>query len=135
ELSELLGRTISPVDFWQHPTINAMAQFLTAPEPDPGADVVPAETGRGAPDEPIAVIGLGCRFPGDISGPDALWQFLCDGQSAITEGPADRWVPVDDGAPEVAAALAETTRWGSFLSDVDAFDAEFFEISPREVAK
>ena len=41
----------------------------------------------------------------------------------------------DDGSPEVAAALARTTRWGSFLSDIDAFDAEFFEISPSEAAK
>ena len=64
-----------------------------------------------------------------------MWQFLCEGRSSITEVPADRWVPFDDGSPEVAAALAGTTRWGSFLSDIDAFDAEFFEISPREAAK
>ena len=44
-------------------------------------------------------------------------------------------VPFDDGSPEVAAALAGTTRWGSFLSDIDAFDAEFFEISRGEAAK
>ena len=109
-------------------------RFLTAPESESTADAtLPAD--RGSVDEPIAVIGLGCRFPGEISGPDALWQFLCEGRSSITEVPADRWVPFDDGSPEVAAALAETTRWGSFLSDVDAFDAEFFEISPREAAK
>ena len=80
-------------------------------------------------DEPIAVIGLGCRFPGDIAGPDSLWQFLSDGRSAVAEVPPDRWVPFDDGSPEAAAALAHTTRWGSFLDDIDGFDAEFFDIS------
>ena len=49
--------------------------------------------------------------------------------------PPDRWLPFDDGSPEVTATLAHTTRWGSFLSDIDAFDAEFFEISPREAAR
>src|SRR6476646_6615092 len=134
ELAELLGRPVSPVEFWQHPTINALVGFLTAPESESTADAS-GPSDRGSVDEPVAVIGLGCRFPGEISGPDALWQFLCEGRSSITEVPADRWVPFDDGSPEVAAALAETTRWGSFLSDVDAFDAEFFEISPREAEK
>ena len=134
ELAELLDRPVSPVDLWQHPTINALVGFLTAPESESAADAtLPAD--RGPVDEPIAVIGLGCRFPGEISGPEALWQFLCEGRSSITEVPADRWVPFDDGSPEVAAALAGTTRWGSFLSEIDAFDAEFFEISPREAAK
>ena len=93
-----------------------------------------ARTG-GAVDEPIAVIGIGCRLPGGIAGPDALWDFLCEGRSAVSEVPPDRWLPFDDGSPEVAAALAGTTRWGSFLDDIDAFDAEFFEISPREAAR
>ncbi|MGH3563926.1 MAG: type I polyketide synthase, partial [Mycobacterium sp.] len=79
--------------------------------------------------------GLGCRFPGEIAGPDALWQFLCEGRSAVTEVPPDRWAPFDDGSPEVAAAIGRATRWGSFLSDIDTFDAEFFEISAREAAK
>ncbi len=134
ELSELLGRPVSPVEFWQHPTIDALAAFLTGSEPE-------SETGamvlrdRGSMDEPIAVIGLGCRFPGEIHSPESLWQFLCDGRSAVAEVPADRWSPFDDGSPEVAAALSRTTRWGAFLSDIDAFDAEFFEIMPREAAK
>ncbi|MGB8386038.1 MAG: beta-ketoacyl synthase N-terminal-like domain-containing protein, partial [Dermatophilaceae bacterium] len=133
KLAKLLGRPVSPLDFWQHPTINELVRFLTAPESESAAAaVVPA--GRDCVDEPVAVIGLGCRFPGEISGPDALWRFLCEGRSSIAQVPADRWLPFDDGSPESAAALAGTTRWGSFLTDVDAFDAAFFEISPREAA-
>jgi phthiocerol/phenolphthiocerol synthesis type-I polyketide synthase D len=133
ELSELQGRPVSPVEFWQHPTVNALVQFLTG-SGDDDADAVP-DLARNSLNEPIAVIGLGCRLPGDIRGPEALWQFLCDGQSAIGEVPPDRWAPFEDGSPEAVAALSDTTRWGSFLSEVDAFDAEFFEISPREAVK
>jgi phthiocerol/phenolphthiocerol synthesis type-I polyketide synthase B len=134
EVSELLGRPVSPVEFWQYPTINALAGFLIGAEPDPQADAAVGRDG-GTLDEPIAVIGLGCRFPGDIHGPESLWQFLCDGRSAVGEVPANRWASFDDGSAEVAAVLGRTTRWGSFLSDVDLFDAEFFEILPREAAK
>src|SRR5277367_5405501 len=134
ELSELLDRPVSPIEFWQHPTINALARFLTGSEPDSDAEMV-LDHDRHSLDEPIAVVGLGCRFPGDIFGPEAFWQFLCEGRSAVGEVPADRWAGFDDGSPEVAAALSGTTRWGSFLTDIKAFDAEFFEISPREAVK
>ena len=134
ELSELLDRPVSPVEFWQHPTINDLARFLTGSEPDSNSETVSRQD-QHSMDEPVAVIGLGCRFPGDIVGPEAFWQFLCEGRSAVGEVPPDRWARFDDGSPEVAAALSGTTRWGSFLADIDAFDAEFFEISPREAAK
>ena len=134
ELSELLDRPVSPVEFWQRPTINALARFLTGSDLDSDAETV-LSLDRNLLDEPIAVIGLGCRFPGDIFGPQAFWQFLCEGRSAVGEVPADRWTRFDDGSPEVAAALSATTRWGSFLSDIEAFDAEFFDISPSEAAK
>ena len=133
ELSELLGRTVSPVDFWQYPTIDALAKFLTGGEVEPVAEVPTG--GGGSANEPIAVIGMGCRFPGDIHGPDEFWDFLVEGRSAVGEVPPDRWAWSDDGSPEGAAALAGTTRWGSFLSDVDAFDAEYFEIMPREASR
>ncbi len=134
ELSELLDRPVSPVEFWQHPTINALTGFLTGAEPDPNAETV-RDADHRSPEESIAVIGLGCRFPGNIDGPESLWQFLFEGGSAVTEVPPDRWPPFDDGSPEVAAALSHTTRWGAFLTDIDAFDADFFEISPREADK
>ena len=81
------------------------------------------------------MIGLGCRLPGGISGPDEYWQFLCEGRNAVTEVPAERWAPFDDGTPEVAAALSNTTRYGGYMDNLDAFDAEFFDISSREAIK
>ncbi|HEY0225576.1 MAG TPA: type I polyketide synthase, partial [Mycobacterium sp.] len=135
ELSELLGRPVSPIEFWEHPTINALAAYLTAPAPDPEAAAALNRPAYSSLDEPIAVIGMGCRFPGGISGPDELWQFLLDRGCSIAEVPPERWLPFENGSPEAAAALARTTRWGSYLSDIDAFDAEFFEISATEAAK
>ncbi|BBX45815.1 phthiocerol type I polyketide synthase PpsB [Mycobacterium cookii] len=134
ELSELLGRKVSPVEFWQHPSIAELARFLT------DADALTAAEAEDEPhrvqsDEPIAVIGLGCRFPGGIHGPDEFWEFMVDGKDAVTEVPPDRWAPFDDGSPETTAALARTTRFGGYLDDIDAFDAEFFDISSREATK
>ncbi len=133
ELAELLDRPVSPLEFWQHSTINALAEYLTKPESEAEADGTD-QSGRSFADEPIAVIGLGCRFPGDIHGPESLWQFLCEGRSAVGEVPRDRWRPFENSSPEAEAALSNTTRWGSFLTEIDAFDNEFFEISPREAA-
>ncbi len=129
ELAELLGRPVSPIDIWQNPTVAALAHALTHP------DDVPAHAGDGttaAMVEPVAIIGLGCRMPGDVNGPDELWEFLAARRSAVTAVPDDRWRPFDDGSPQTASALAATTKWGSFLSDVAGFDAEFFGITPRE---
>jgi phthiocerol/phenolphthiocerol synthesis type-I polyketide synthase B len=136
ELGERLGRSVSPVDFWQNPTINAVVEFFTtATDSDDIDDSDAAAQVRESLNEPIAVVGMGCRFPGGITAPEGLWQFLWDGKCAVGEVPAERWLPFDDGSPEVAAALAGTTRWGSFLDDIDAFDADFFEISRREAVK
>ena len=134
ELAELVSRSVSPVELWQHPTINGLIEHLTNPESKIETDTADSADRRWV-DEPIAVIGMGCRFPRDIHGPEAFWQFLCKGRSAVGEVPPDRWARFDDGSPEAATALLGTTRWGSFLADIDAFDAEFFEISPREAAK
>jgi phthiocerol/phenolphthiocerol synthesis type-I polyketide synthase B len=133
ELTELLGRKVSPVEFWEHPSIAELAQFLSGSESS--AESVHESDHRSSMKEPIAIIGLGCRFPGGVHGPEDYWQFLSEGRSAVGELPPERWAPFEDGSPEVAAALARTTRSGSFLDDVDDFDADFFEISSREAVK
>ncbi len=134
ELAELLGRPVSPAQLWQHSTINALVEYITTPESETQTETVDSAD-RSWADEPIAVVGLGCRFPGGIHDPESLWRFICEGRSAVGEVPQDRWKPFDNGSPEAQTALSETTRWGSFLTEIDAFDAEFFEISPREAAK
>ncbi|KUI38198.1 polyketide synthase [Mycobacterium sp. IS-1496] len=134
ELAELLGRPVSPVDFWQHPTINGLIEFLSAPVAEAEAQAI-VEAPNVSGTEPIAVIGLGCRMPGGINDPDALWDLLADGRCTVGEVPAERWAPFDDGSPEMSSALARTTRWGSFLNDIEGFDADFFDISSREAVK
>ncbi len=76
--------------------------------------------------EPIAVIGLGCRFPGGADGPEAYWQALERGVDAVREIPADRW------PPEAIAGNKSESRWAGLLDNVEGFDAAFFGISPRE---
>ncbi|MFB9905677.1 type I polyketide synthase [Allokutzneria oryzae] len=81
--------------------------------------------------EPIAVVGMGCRFPGDANDPETFWRLLRNGVDAVTEVPKDR---VDRRhAPD--QPTSEAGRWGAFLSEVDGFDAEFFGIPPREAAR
>lgn len=82
--------------------------------------------------EPIAIVGMACRFPGGISTPEALWDLLVAGRDALDEIPADRWQEYAQSRPGNAAAMRDTTRRGGFLTDVAGFDAEFFQITPRE---
>ncbi|MGD9832287.1 MAG: type I polyketide synthase [Piscinibacter sp.] len=82
--------------------------------------------------EPVAIVGIGCRFPGGADSPDAYWRLLRDGIDAISEVPAERFA-IDswyDPDPDRAGRLS--TRWGGFIGPVDGFDAGFFGISPRE---
>src|SRR5690349_2225819 len=93
---------------------------------------VKLETIERARTEPIAVIGIGCRFPGGADDPDAYWDLLRRGVDAVTEVPRDRW-NVDafyDADPD--APGKSYVKQGGFLRDIDKFDAQFFGINPRE---
>ncbi|NEO43440.1 MAG: acyltransferase domain-containing protein [Moorea sp. SIO4A3] len=81
--------------------------------------------------EPIAIIGIGCRFPG-AKNPDSFWQLLRNGVDAITEVPSDRWDVDAFYNPTPATTAKTSTRWGGFLESVDQFEPSFFGISSRE---
>jgi acyl transferase domain-containing protein/SAM-dependent methyltransferase/acyl carrier protein len=84
--------------------------------------------------EPLAIIGMGCRFPGGANDPESFWRLMTEGREAISEVPPDRW-DIDafyDPNPDAPGKMS--TRRGGFLSGIDQFDPEFFSISPREAA-
>ncbi|NEP47792.1 MAG: SDR family oxidoreductase [Moorea sp. SIO3C2] len=83
--------------------------------------------------EPIAIIGMSCRFPGGVDSPESFWQLLNDGVDAISEVPSNRWNINNYYDPDPDAPGKIATRDGGFLSQIDGFDAPFFCISPREV--
>jgi 6-methylsalicylic acid synthase len=83
----------------------------------------------------VAVIGIGCRLPGDVDTPDALWELLLKGGQTAGEIPAQRWRAYRERGPEYEAVLRDTVTAGSYLRDVAGFDAEFFGLSPREAAE
>ena len=85
--------------------------------------------------EPIAIVGIGCRFPGGADSPDAYWTLLRDGVDAVGEIPPDRWDADAYYDPDPSAPGKMSTRWGGFLDRVDQFDARFFGISAREAER
>ena len=122
-LEELLGRSLPTTLLWDHPTIDRLAAALTT------SDSSVLQTAEVAPsNEPIAVVGVGCRLPGGIHGPEQFWRALTEGRDAVGEVPGQRWA-------EYGPVPAGTTRRGGFLDDIAGFDAEFFGIAPREAAR
>jgi polyketide synthase 12 len=85
------------------------------------------------PNEPIAIIGIGCRYPGGVNSPDDLWQLLSEEMDAISAFPTDRgWNLNALFGPDPDAPRATYVRAGGFVENVADFDAAFFGISPRE---
>ena len=81
--------------------------------------------------EPIAILGMGCRMPGGAATPEDFWRLLEARADAISSVPPERW-RLNDSGQNLNGADRRAVRWGSFLKDVDLFDAGFFAISPRE---
>ena len=82
--------------------------------------------------EPIAIVGIGCRFPGGADTPEAFWKLLHAGVDAVREVPKARWDIDRYFDPDPDAVGKTYSRWGGFVDEVDQFDAAFFGISPRE---
>ncbi|MGH8920311.1 MAG: beta-ketoacyl synthase N-terminal-like domain-containing protein, partial [Acidimicrobiales bacterium] len=122
-LQETTGLRLTSAILFNHPTPAVLARYLR----DELSGVETANTTPANPvadDDPIVIVGMGCRFPGAIGSPEQLWQVLVEGRDVVSSFPADRGWDL--------SALASATSDGGFLTGAADFDAGFFGISPRE---
>ena len=132
-VAETSGVELPATVVYDHPTPRALAARLVRTDggTSTGAAAGPARSGDDH--ESIAVVGIGCRFPGGVRTPEQLWEIVAGERDTADEFPTDRGWDLDrlfDTDP--TAAGTSYTRHGSFLEDVGGFDAGFFGISPRE---
>ena len=136
-LEKWLGCELTPTIAYEYPSIDILSVHLARTvghNAVPVADDSIENTQRPAADEPIAIIGIGCRFPG-ADGPESFWQLLSGGVDATSEVPSDRWDVDAFYNPDPSVPGTAVTRRGGFLPRIDCFDFQFFGISPRESAQ
>jgi acyl transferase domain-containing protein/acyl carrier protein/enoyl-[acyl-carrier-protein] reductase (NADH) len=139
ELTAATGVALAPTLLFDHPTPNEVIAHLRAELGDTGEEAVApvaaptASSGEEDAGDPIAIVGMGCRYPGGIATPQDLWELVARGGEGVTPFPADRGWDLDtlfgDDPDHPGTSHA---RSGGFLHEAAEFDAGFFGISPRE---
>ncbi|MCH5586567.1 acyltransferase domain-containing protein [Shimazuella sp. AN120528] len=118
DLEELLDRELAHTILWDYPTIESLSSYLVGEMTQERI-----ENNRSSTNEPVAVIGMGCRFPG-ASSAEQFWEMMMKAEDHITTVPEGRWSSLSFEKVPVS--------YGGFLSHIDQFDPAFFGISPRE---
>lgn len=141
-LEKTLGLSLPATLVFDFPNINKLTDYLIKQlNPNDNIDLQGRRSGSKTItdivprlNEPIAIIGMGCRFPGDVNSPEDFWDFLIKGRNAVSKIPASRWNAEEyyDADPDKPGK--SITKHACFLSDdvLRTFDASFFNISPRE---
>ncbi len=130
DLEEMIGRRLSPTLAYDYPNILLLTQYLVENTEDKQSSLH-VNSLTGTSEEPIAIIGMACRFPG-AKDPASFWQLLRDGVDMISEVPADRWNIQDFYHSDTSLPGKSLSYWGGFLDNIDQFDPFFFSISPIE---
>ncbi|SIS21142.1 polyketide synthase Pks13 [Williamsia sterculiae] len=134
DIEDKTGVVLTATVVYQHPTIATLAKRIIEGDPDEGLDTDEDATfyqrERGADDD-IAIVGLATRFPKAGLTPDTTWDALITGRDGITDLPADRWTEFK-ADPHINGILQKANLHGGYLDDVKGFDADFFQMSPRE---
>uniref|UniRef100_A0A8H2PHT5 KR domain-containing protein n=1 Tax=Mycolicibacterium mucogenicum DSM 44124 TaxID=1226753 RepID=A0A8H2PHT5_MYCMU len=130
-LTAVTGLQLSDTVGWDYGSIGQLARHVEA-QLSSGSGPAAAAPATAA-DEPIAIVGMGCRFPGGVDTPQGLWELVANARDVVSEFPTDRgWDANGLFDPDPDAAGKTYTRWGGFLTDVAGFDAGFFGIGPSE---
>ena len=127
------GEKLPATLVYDYPTVDKLSDYLLSKlsQPPSGKPAVAAAPAAWE-NEPIAILGMGCRFPGGVTTPEQLWQLLAQGGDAISEVPRSRWDVEAYYDPDPDQPGKMYSRWGGFVTDVEQFDADFFGIAPRE---
>ncbi|MFD4033792.1 SDR family NAD(P)-dependent oxidoreductase [Streptomyces sp. NPDC058637] len=132
-LAAATGLRLPATLVFDHPTPAELARYLLGELTGALDRAAPATPARAAADEPIAIVGMGCRFPGDISSPEDLWRLVAEGRDAVGEFPADRGWDVETlHDPTLDRPGTSYTRHGAFLYGAADFDPAFFAMDEEE---
>lgn len=138
-MEDWLQVRLSQTIMYDYPTIEKLSLYLAglgSASHEAGFEGLPLPNSvHTSTQEPIAIIGMACRFPGGSTTPEAFWQLLRDGRDGIVEVPSSRWNIDAFYDPDPQAPGKMYTRSAAFLDSIDQFDARFFELSPREAAR
>ncbi|WP_253195207.1 type I polyketide synthase, partial [Streptomyces sp. MP131-18] len=137
-LNAATGLRLHSAVLYSHPTPDALAEQLRRDLTADGSleddsPAVPSRATAHDDDDPVVIVGMACRFPGDVATPEDLWQLVAEGRDAVSGFPTDRGWDLDalyDPDPDHHGT--SYTREGGFLDGAAEFDAAFFGISPRE---
>ncbi len=131
-LNAATGLRLPSTLVFDYPSVNASASFVRGLAEGQGGAAAPVRLARRS-EEPIAIVGMSCRYPGGVESPDGLWQLVASGADVISAFPEDRgWDLERLFHPDPDHPGTSYGREGGFLPDAAEFDAEFFGISPRE---
>ncbi|MFD7531134.1 type I polyketide synthase [Streptomyces sp. NPDC059849] len=133
-LSAVTGLPLSEAVAFDFPTVAALAAHLGERNAAARADSGPVNRSSArSDDDPVVIVGMACRYPGDVTSPEELWQLVADGRDAIGPFPTDRgWDIRELYDPDPGRSGRTYVCEGGFLSGADRFDPGFFGISPRE---
>ena len=132
-LKTATGLALSPTLIFDYPTPSALAGYIRQELAGAPQEVVKTTSTTLVDDEPIAIVGMSCRYPGGVDSPEALWDMVAAGRDVLTDFPTDRgWDLAGLFSPDPDAPGKSYARAGGFIDDAADFDPGFFGVSPTE---
>jgi polyketide synthase 12 len=132
-LKAVTGLGLSPTLIFDYPTPNGLASYIRAELASAPQEIKPTPAVRATGDDPVAIVGMSCRYPGGVDSPEDLWDMLVERRDVLSEFPTDRgWELPGLYNPDPDVLGACYTRTGGFVDGVADFDPAFFGIAPSE---